>query len=327
MGSDVFLVTGATGCIGAWILRNLVADGEQVIGVDLNVNPVRPRLIMEPAMLDKVAFVQADITDPDALKGIVQQYAVTRVIHVAALQIPFCRNNPRLGARVNVEGMVNVLDAVRAAGSQVKGLVYASSVAVFGPHSYYPVQPVMDDAPLYPQTLYGVYKQANENTARVYWQDWQVASIGLRPYTAFGVARDQGTTSDLTKAILAALVGRPYHIRFGGVVALQYNDDLARMFIECARVGYRGAATCNIRNDVVTVAEFVKIVQTEAPGTRITHDENTILPFPANLDDSGLRGILGRVPHTPLAAAIHATANLFRQLLVEERIDLLQLDN
>jgi nucleoside-diphosphate-sugar epimerase len=327
MGADVFLVTGATGCIGAWILRNLVAQGERCIATDLNITPTRPRLIMTPAMLDKITFVQADITDPDALKTMVKEYAVTRVIHVAALQIPFCRSNPRLGARVNVEGMVNVLDAVRAAGEQVKGLAYASSVAALGPDSCYPVRPVKDDVVLYPQTLYGVYKQANESTARVYWQDWQVASIGLRPYTAFGVARDQGVTSDLTKAILAAVVGRPYHIRFGGVVAVQYNDDLARMFIECARAGYRGAAVCNVRNDVVSVGEFVKLVQAEAPGAQITFDGSKPLPFPADLDDSGLRGIIGRVPHTPLAAAVHETAGMFRQLLVEERIDLAQLNN
>ena len=284
---------------------------------------------MEPTLLEKISFVQADITDPDELKAIIEHDAMTRVIHLASLQIPFCRSNPRLGARVNVEGMVNVLDAMRSTAGQVQGMVYASSVAVFGPDSYYPsARPLGDDAALLPQTLYGVYKQANEHTARVYWQDWQVPSIGLRPYTAFGVARDQGMTSDLTKAILAAVAGRHYHIRFGGTVGVQYNDDLARIFIACARSGYNGAATCNVRNDVVGVADFVKLVQAEVPGgAAITYDDSKPLPFPADLDDHGMRDILGSVPHTPLAAAVHETAVMFRQLLAEGRIDLGQLDN
>ena len=325
MNGDTYLVTGALGCIGSWILRALVKDGAKVIAADIDIKPLRPSLIMTTADLANVRFIQLDITEPGSVQAAIEQGHVTHVIHMAGLQIPFCRSNPSLGARVNVEGTANVFEAVRAAGSQIKGMAFASSVAVFGPPGYYTAGPLSDAAPSYPQTLYGVYKQADESMARVYWRDWQIPSVALRPYAAFGVGRDQGLTSDLTKAILAAAAGKPYHIRFGGVVALQYNEDLARMFVACVRSGHQGAAALNIRNDVTSVREFVEIVKREAADAAITYERGKQLPFPAELIDSGLRQLLGQVPHTPLVAAIRQTMSAFRTLLAQERIDLAQL--
>lgn len=323
---DTYLVTGAMGCIGSWLLHHLVADGERVVALDLARDPVRPAMLMGRDELAAVTFVQGDLTDLATVRSIVEQQQITHIIHVAALQIPFCRSNPPLGARVNVEGTINILEAARHLRDQVQGLAYASSVAVLGPERYYSVRPVPDSASLFPQTLYGVYKQANENAARVYWQDWGVASVGLRPYIVYGVARDQGVTSDFTKAILAAVAHRPFHIRFGGQVALQYASDIASIFIACVRAGHKGAAACNVRNDVLAVSDFLDILAVEIPGARISADHDKPLPFPADMSDAGLRAIIGAPSHTPLPQAVHATAEAFRLLLKEERIDLAQLD-
>jgi UDP-glucuronate 4-epimerase len=239
--------------------------------------------------------------------------------------VPFCRANPSLGAQVNVVGTVNLFEAARQQWGQVQGFSYASSLAVLGPADLYPERPVKDNVLLHPETLYGVYKQANEGTARIYWQDWQIPSIGLRPYIVYGVARDQGMTSDIAKAMLAVAAGVPYHIRFGGPVALQYADDVAKIFIGCARAGYQGAAARNLRNDVVDVGEFVDLLHSRYPGAQITYNADNLLPFPYDLDDSGLREILGTVPHTPLAEAVDETVEMFRRLLKNGLVDLRQL--
>lgn len=327
MSAETFLITGSMGCIGAWVLRHLVAEGVRVIATDLTTDPVRPSLIMTPEQLARISFVQLDITDLKALQTLIEQEQVTHIIHLAGLQVPFCRANPALGARVNVVGTVNIFEAVRHAQGQVRGLSYASSVAVLGPDHLYPERPVADNVPLYPNSLYGVYKQANEETARIYWQDWQVGSVGLRPYVVYGVGRDQGLTSGIAKAILAAAAERPYEIKFGGPVALQYADDVARMFIGAARAEHAGAAVCNVRNEVTTVSEFLSVLQTEAPGHHVTSTAGNSLPFPADLDDAGLRLILGDIPHTPLPEAIRATLEIFNPLLAKNRLDLGQLDS
>lgn len=326
MSNETFMLTGSMGCIGAWALRNLVREGVQVVATDLATDPVRPRLLLTEDELAKISFVKLDVTDPEAVQQTVAEHGVTHIIHLAGLQVPFCKANPPLGAAVNVVGTVNILEAARHNWGQVQGVSYASSLAVLGPDHLYPDKPVKDDVPLVPATLYGVYKQANEGTARIYWQDWQIPSVGLRPYIVYGVARDQGMTSDIAKALLAVAAGRPYHIRFGGPVALQYADDVARMFIDCARADYAGAAGCNLRNDVVDVGEFVAMVRERYPEAQLTYEESNLLPFPADLDDSGLRNVLGTVPHTPLRDAIDESVAIFSKLLDVGQVDLKQLE-
>jgi UDP-glucuronate 4-epimerase len=326
MGGETFLVTGAMGCIGAWTLRNLVSEGAGVVASDLAADPMRPRQLLSDEEIEQVDFVRLDVTDRKAVDDLVAQKGITHIVHLAGLQVPFCRANPSVGAAVNVVGTVNLFEAARAHWGQVKGITYASSLAVLGPSHLYTETPVADDAPRIPQTLYGVYKTANEETARIYWQDWQIPSIGLRPYIVYGVGRDQGMTSDLAKAILATVAERPYHIKFGGPVALQYADDVARMFIGCARSGYQGATACNLRNDVLDVADFVAALQEAYPNAQVTYEAGNLLPFPADLDDSGLRAILGgSVPHTPLHDAIRQTGERFKSLLQESKVDLAQL--
>jgi nucleoside-diphosphate-sugar epimerase len=310
MQKQTFLVTGAMGCIGAWVLRNLVREGAYPVAFDLSDDPKRPRLLMDAGQQAQIAFVQGDITDLAQVKAVIADHQVTHIVHLAALQVPACRANPTLGARVNVVGTANVFEASRLAGGQVQGMAYASSVAALGPPSYYTQRPVPDDVPLRPETLYGVYKQANEHMARLYWQDWQIGSVGLRPYIVYGIGRDQGLTSDIAKAILSAAQGQPYHIQFGGQVGLHYADDVAKMFIGAARATHQGAAVCNVRNDVVDVTEFVTLLQEMVPGAEVSCDRSRPLPFPADLDDAGLRRILGTVPYTPLEEAIRETLSL-----------------
>lgn len=308
------------------MLRVLLDEGVRIIATDLADDPVRPKLLLNENELRGVDFQQLDVTDLNAVREMVGRKAVTHVIHLAGLQVPFCRANPALGASVNVLGTVNLFEAVKAHWGQVQGIAYASSLAVLGAPDRYPDRPVRDDVRLHPDTLYGVYKQANEHTARIYWQDYSIPSIGLRPYIVYGVARDQGMTSDIAKAILAAVAQQPFHINFDGPCALQLAEDVARMFVDCARADYQGAAACNLRNDVVTVREFVTALQEQFPQAEVTFPEGNPLPFPEDLDDNGLRKIIGRVPHTSLAEGIANTAANFRQLLAENRLDLAQLN-
>lgn len=326
MSSETFMLTGSMGCIGAWTLRNLVREGVRVVATDLATDPVRPRLLLSEEELSQITFVQLDVTDLKAVRATVEEQGVTHIVHLAGLQVPFCRANPSLGSAVNVVGTVNILEAARHNWGQVQGVSYASSLAVLGPSELYPETPVKDDVPLVPATLYGVYKQANEGTARIYWQDWQIPTIGLRPYIVYGVARDQGMTSDIAKALLAVAADQPYHIRFGGPVALQYADDVAKMFIACARADYEGATACNLRNDVVDVGDFVAMVKERYPAAKLTYEQDNLLPFPYDLDDSGLRSILGHVPHTSLTDAIDETVHLFKSLLQTSQVDLKQLE-
>jgi hypothetical protein len=99
------------------------------------------------------------------------------------------------------------------------------------------------------------------------------------------------------------------------------------MFIGAARAAHQGAAACNLRNDVVDVADFVELLRTRVDNLRVTYAEESPLPFPADLDDSGLWRILGAMPHTPLVDAVDQTLDRFKELLAGDRVDLSQLEN
>ena len=161
-----FLVTGAGGCIGAWAVRLLLDAGVRVTASDLADDLPRLRLITDDGQAEP-DFVRLDVTSTKDVTEVVAGRGITHIVHLAGLQMPFCAANPPLGAAVNVGGTINMFEAVKAAGRRI-GLCYASSAAVFGSSSFFSAGVIGDDSPLRPETHYGVYKAANEGTARTY---------------------------------------------------------------------------------------------------------------------------------------------------------------
>ena len=220
-----------------------------------------------------------------------------------------------------------MFEAVRATNGAVKRVVYASSAAVFGSPELYPAGPQPDAAPLVPSTHYGVFKVCNEGNARIYYQDHHISSIGLRPWTVYGPGRDLGMTSDPTKAIKAALLGRKSHINFGGHTDFQYVDDVADAFIESAARPYDGAGAFNLRGDVVTLKTFHDALCEALPAAKelITFGTQQIA-IAYDLSDAGITSAIGELPKTSLRDGIRATVEAFRRLQAEGRLDASELD-
>jgi nucleoside-diphosphate-sugar epimerase len=267
------------------------------------------------------------VTDLGCLKSAIADHDITQVVHLAGLQVPVCRANPLLGAKVNVLGTLAVFEAVREAKDQVQRLVYASSAAVFGPPENYGSEPLGDDVPLAPTTHYGFFKCCNEGNAKIYFQDHGLSSIGLRPWTVYGVGRDFGMTSEPTKAIKSVALSRPYHITCGGWQDLQFVDDVAKVFLRCLEVPYTGAKSYNLRGDVVDMPTFHRaLCAVDAAATKLITYGDRQIPIAHNLDDAALQRDLRPMPRTPLTEGIRQTLNQFKQLLAEGRLDTKDLD-
>jgi len=323
MPDERFMITGALGCIGAWTVRNLVRENVPVTVFDLASEPKRLKLLLSDEELNHVSFVAGDITDLGAFEKALDDHQITHVIHLAGLQVPFCKADPPMGARVNVVGTVNVFEAVKRRKERIGQVVYASSVAVFGsPEDYEPGAALTDEAALKPHTHYGVYKQANEGTAHVYWHDNGISSIGFRPYVVYGVGRDQGVTSTPTTAMLAAAANKPYHISYGGQTVFQYADDTARAFIQAARTKYDGAGAFNLGGLSPHMTDVVAAIQKAAPESagKITF-EDLQLPFPPEVDGTRLEGAIGNVHHKPLVEGVAETIDMFRALIQQGKLD------
>ncbi len=321
------LLTGGYGCIGSWIAKNLLGQDHRVWIYDLKEDPKRMRLIMPEEQVRQVVFVQGDVTDLARLKDVLAKEQITHVVHLAGLQVPTCRADPILGAKVNVVGTLAVFEAVKALGAQIQRLVYTSSAAVFGPPEAYPAGKLDDDAPLKPTTHYGYFKCCNEGNARIYFQDNGISSIGLRPWTVFGVGRDFGMTSEPTKAIKSLALGRKYHITYGGWQDLQYVDDVAKTCVRCLTAPYQGSKAYNLRGHVVDLPTFHQALCRVEPSaqTLITHGERQIA-IAYDLSDDALQRDLGPMPCRPLEDGIRDALEMFRSLQKQGRLDTADLD-
>ena len=322
-----FLVTGAKGFIGAWIVKELVDRGDRPFVFDIDTESARLAALLTPEQMASVQLLQGDITQFKDVESAIADHGITHVIHLAGIQVPFCAADPLRGAMINVVGTVNVFEVARRRRDLVKSIVYASSVAVFGPEEAYGGGTIPEGAPLLPGTHYGVYKQCNEGNARVYFLNDGLSSVGIRPGTVYGVGRDRGMTSGPTKAIKAAVVGQPYMIRFTGGLDLQYVCDTARIFIRCAEAGLTGAKLYTPRGDVMQVHEFLTVLEQILPHSRtLIKAEGKPLPVSYDFDDSALHRDMAGVHRTPLEDGIRETAAIFERLRLAGTLDTKDLE-
>jgi UDP-glucuronate 4-epimerase len=288
------LVTGAFGCLGAWVTALLARDGRPVVAYDLGTDARRLHLVSAPDTLDRVVVVPGDVTDLDGLERVIDEHEVSTVIHLAALQAPYCAADPILGAQVNLVGTVTVFEAVRRAGLTAP-ISWASSAAA-------------GSAPgEAPSTLYGVYKLAAEGVAGRYAADFGISSVGLRPACVYGPGRDRGTTAAVTEAIVAAGRGEPYRIPFATALELHYAADVARALIDAAAQPADGAVVRTVPSEgPTTMPDLVASIERVVPGAAglITVGAEP-LPFPGETP-----GVALAMTITPLEQGILATVEL-----------------
>jgi len=322
--SKTYFITGAQGCIGSWIVKALTERGEKAVVFDRSSDSRRLSAIMHTDDLARVRFVIGDITDRAAVLSALSESGAERVIHLAGLQVPTCKADPVAGALVNVVGMLNIFEAARTIG--IKRIVYASSAAVYGMNDS---EVALDETvQCEPNTHYGVFKRANEGNARVYFLDHGIDSIGLRPLTVYGVNRDTGLTSDPTKAMKSAVVGRPFQIRFSGATDFQYVADTAAAFILCADNMPEGAHVFNLHGETVTVDRFANLINEQVAQTNgdLISFGGPEIPIAAAIDDTAIRKVIRDLPSTPLEVGVRETIQRFAALRDEGRLDTSDLE-
>src|SRR5208282_2303033 len=126
-----FLVTGAKGFIGAWIVKELLDRGEQPLVFDIDTESARLAALLTPEQMASVQLLQGDITEFKDVDSAIADHGITHVLHLAGIQVPFCAADPLRGAMINVVGTLNVFEVARRRRDLVQSIVYASSVAVF----------------------------------------------------------------------------------------------------------------------------------------------------------------------------------------------------
>src|SRR6476660_8292185 len=315
--AETYFITGAQGCIGSWVVKALAERGDTAVVFDRSDDSRRLSAIIDNEDLQRVRLVVGDITDKAAVLSALEGSGAQRVIHLAGLQVPTCKVDPVAGAMVNVVGSLNLFEAVKTVGA--RGVVYASSAAVYGMND--DDSPLDESAECEPSTHYGVFKRTNEGNARVYFLDHGISSVGLRPLTVYGVNRDTGLTSDPMKA---AVLGKPFHIRFGGSTDFQYVADTAATFIACADQLPDGAAVFNLHGDAVPVTRVAEIINRRA-GTDLVTCGGAEIPVAPSMNDAAIRRVIRDLPSTSLEVGIEETMKRFSLLRDENQLDVSDL--
>lgn len=312
--------------MGAYVLDNLLKQGSAVALLDLQEDSRLLEQVLSREQIAKVEKFYVDIADSEAVSAAVLQFKPTAVIHLAGVQIPTCKAKPAVGVKVNVLGTVNIFEAVRELAAQEGKapipVSYASSGAVLGPSSDYAAGGPLPAERDYhrPRNIYGVFKLCGEGTARIFWQDHRVPSVGLRPLTIFGVGREIGLTSGPTKAVKSAVLGRPFVIDVSGITGFHYVDDVAKLFIDTTVGAARqpGSHVCGVKGHLASYEDFLaaaaKSVPEVAKLASIKPGAPTI-PIHGDVDEAPLQVLAGRTQlHLPLAEAVQDMAKRFREL-------------
>lgn len=294
------LLIGGGGFLGAWIARKLATEGWRLRVFDLAPAPPIFREIA-PELVDKVEWARGDVVDGAAVRAAAEGCA--GVIVLAGLLTPACRANPVLGAQVNLIGTLNAFEAARQTGCE--RLVYTSSAGVYGPD---------DSGEPHPLTHYGAFKLAVEGSARAYWLDHGLASVGFRPFIVYGPGRETGVSAGPSLACRAAAREQAYHIGYSGDVGLVYVEDLAELYARALRRPADGAEVFNVTGVRAGNDEVIAGIRKVAPDAALSFGGPDLGISPA-IGEEGLDAAFPDRAQTPLEEGLARTVRFYRGLV------------
>ena len=307
-----YLITGGMGCIGSYVIRDLLSAGEKLIVYDSIHDLTIPKLVLTPEQLEDFTFVQGDITDLPHVLRTVKAHNIERIIHLASWQVPACDANPPQALRVVCEGTINMFEAARI--FNLKRVVWASTVAVFGAPEDYNHQQIQNDAPHFPKFIYGACKSLNERYASFYFDNYNVDIIGLRFTAVYGVGRTRGMSSFSTKMIEDAALGRPSVVPFGDdAVDWQYVEDVSQSIMMACTCPTTNTRVFNVIGGIRPVREAAEYLKQLVPDAEITL-ESGVFGISWDYDATPIAEEVGFTPTHTMEQGILKTFSRFREL-------------
>ena len=202
-----YLITGGTGFIGAYVVRQLVAAGHRVTTFDIAPDVGFLDDLLLPEQHQSVSTIAGDVTDLPAVLRAVKSSGAQCIIHLAALLGARSNDNPSRSLQINCQGTLNVFEAALA--GDIKRVVWASSVGVFGAASKRPKGAMANDAPHLPTDLYGACKSLNERFSRHYRRAYGLECVGLRYSLVYGYGKARTIARGTGADFMVELIDKP----------------------------------------------------------------------------------------------------------------------
>jgi CDP-glucose 4,6-dehydratase len=204
-----FLVTGAYGLLGGWLVRALLESGSQVCVVrrDATARSALSAMGLE----ESVTVVHGDICSDGFVERVLVDYEVDSVFHLAAQTLVGTANHSPVSTfETNVRGTWIVLEACRRHGAE--RVIVASSDKAYGNHDDLPYR---EDHALQARYPYDASKAAADLITRSYWHTWQLPVAVTRFANLYGGGDVNGSRL-IPESVAAALEGRPPVVRSDG---------------------------------------------------------------------------------------------------------------
>ncbi len=321
------LVTGAAGFIGFHLIRRLLADGVEVVGVD-NLTPYYD-VALKQARIDQLNdsesfhFQHLDIADRERVAQLFQQHQFSHVVNLAAQPgVRYSLEHPASYVDTNLVGFANILEGCRH--GKVGHLVYASSSSVYGMNQKVPFS--TDDNVDYPVSLYAASKKANELMAHSYSHLYEIPVTGLRFFTVYGPwGRPDMAYFSFAKAILK---GDPIPVFNKGEMQrdFTYIDDIVEGVVRVmARIPEKKSipgtnATSSYQlynignNQPETLRDFISAIE-NACGKKAVLDMLPMQPGDVPITYADIDSLVedtGFSPNTPLQDGINRFVEWYR---------------
>jgi len=317
--SKTILVTGACGWLGSAIVEALLKRGDAVIATDLMVSPAIAALATRES---KLTAVTADLGEWHQVIRLFAAHRPDAVIHTAAIVgVVQASGIPIKAQRVNVEGSVNLFEAMRL--NKVKRVIHISTEETYGDF----LSPLIDeDHPQKPLSIYGLTKLAAEHFGRVYSRDHGLECINVRTCWVYGPHLPRLRMP--RTFVEAALRGEPFHQADGGNLAVDqvYIDDTVQGALLALDKENHKYDAYNIATGVApTLRDTADAVNRAIPGAKITvgdsgpyHHGGTVLSaVKGALDISRAKKELGYTPRYDLQRGIEATIAATRERMTQ----------
>jgi CDP-glucose 4,6-dehydratase len=267
------LVTGATGMVGSWLVKELLARDADVVAFVRDPDPQTE--FYRSGDYQRTAIVQGRLEDYWALERAISEHAVDTVVHLAAQPIVgVARRSPLQTFEANIRGTYNLLEACRVQRTLVRRIVVASSDKAYGAQ---PVLPYSEDMPLQGQQPYEVSKSCADLIAQSYFHTYEAPVTIARAGNIYG-GGDLNWSRIVPETIRACLNGTRPVIRSDGSFIRDYIyvKDIAHAYLALAeradQPGIQGQAFNFSPEEPLSVLDLVTRIQRLMGCERLTPD-------------------------------------------------------
>ncbi len=292
------LVTGGAGFMGSYLVPRLLDRGHAVTVFDMAADPPSLRPVMR-----RIQYARGDLGSPFDLYRAMTAYRPEGVFHLGAVLAGPCEENPIRGFQINFGSTQVLLDAALAL--KVKKFFMVSSISVFGRDA---LEPVRDEAPKNPETIYGQTKLAAEHLLLWYARKYGIDTCALRFSWVFGPGRTTGITALYSSLILDAIARGeetvvPNPEEKGDWL---YVKDAIKAILMVWDHPALKQRVFNISGGVHSIRDVVEIAQKYRPQARVVLKESgrSLSPYPVAYDDSAARKEFGWAPDFTIDAAV-----------------------